>query len=142
MASKVRVVLNHDKFMKQLADSIEVKLHRIGMLIVSTAVRKVNIGQKVRRAKSGRLVGLQPSKPGKPPRTLSGRFKQSITHVVERQVGTMRLKVGSNVSYARRLELGFVGRDKRGRNVSQAARPWLRVSVQQVWKKIGEIMRS
>lgn len=33
--------------------------------------------------------------------------------------------VGTNVVYARRVELGFVGLDKLGRNYNQAAKPYL-----------------
>lgn len=34
--------------------------------------------------------------------------------------------VGTSVPYGRRIEFGFIGKDSRGRNYHQAARPYLR----------------
>lgn len=36
------------------------------------------------------------------------------------------VRIGTNVVYARRIEYGFVGRDRRGRVYNQAAKPYLR----------------
>src|SRR5690606_2259671 len=89
-------------------------------------IEKISIGQPAYTTASGRLVGLDPSKPGEPPHVLSGRLRQSITHQVEVGSNYVRGRVGTNVEYARRLELGFIGTDAAGRNVNQAPRPFLR----------------
>lgn len=70
--------------------------------------------------------GQPPSRPGEPPHVLTGRLRQSITHQVEVVGREVIGRVGTNVEYGRRLELGFVGTDSLGRNVNQAQRPYLR----------------
>ncbi len=44
----------------------------------------------------------------------------------------------TNVEYAHRLEMGFVDTDKKGRNVSQAPRPFLRKAI---WDNKAKILR-
>jgi len=56
------------------------------------------------------------------PHVKSGRLRSSITHEVEGLTG----RVGSNVEYARRIELGFVGVDSLGRKFNQQPYPYLR----------------
>ena len=48
--------------------------------------------------------------------------------------------VGTNVKYARRLEYGFVGRDKLGRNYNQAAQPYLRPGYESQKSRIARII--
>lgn len=71
-------------------------------------------------------VGLDPSKPYEPPKKVTGRLFQSITAEAhqndQRTWGTW----GSNVVYARALELGYTGRDSRGFQRNLAPRPYLR----------------
>lgn len=43
---------------------------------------------------------------------------------------SVEVKVGTNVEYARRLELGFYGADKLGRVYNQPPRPYLRPALQ------------
>lgn len=45
--------------------------------------------------------------------------------------------VGTSVPYGRRIEFGFIGKDSRGRNYHQAARPFLRPAYDE---KKGEAM--
>ena len=54
---------------------------------------------------------------------LSGTLKRSI-HVEE--AAPDRMLVGTDVPYARRLEYGFVDKDKLGRSYHQAPRPYFR----------------
>jgi hypothetical protein len=70
--------------------------------------------------------GQPPSEPGEPWHVLTGRSRASMTHDIE--IGSREIigRVGSNVVYVRRLELGFAGRDADGRNVNQAPRPAMR----------------
>lgn len=102
----------------------------LGMLAVhATAVKKLSTGQAVERTKSGRLRGLGPSTPPDPPHVLTGRLRQSIAFEVTVEPNAVVGRVGTNVVYARRLELGFVGTDALGRTINQAARPYLRPSL-------------
>jgi len=105
--------------------ALERGITRATLLLESRVVDSINIGQPVKRLKSGRLVGLDPSKPGEPPHVLYGRLKQSITHQVEVAEKEVIGRVGTNVEYARALELGFEGK---GRKL--AARPYLRPALE------------
>lgn len=129
-----------DAVVDNVERDIERRLTAVGQVIQATAVRKLNRGQPVRRQPSGRLVGLAPSAPGEPPRTLTGRLKQSVAFEVARETGRFLLRVGTNVVYGRRLELGFHGRDRAGRNVAQDARPWLRPSVTESLPEIRKLL--
>ena len=64
-----------------------------------------------------------------PPTTLTGRLKQSIDHDVIQEPGEVVARVVTNVEDARRLELSFVKKDKKGRNVTQAPRPFHRAAL-------------
>ena len=60
------------------------------------------------------------------------RLRTSITKEVEETVG----RVGSNVEYARRIELGFVGADSLGRVYNQSPQPYLRPALEKNRSKI------
>ena len=89
-------------------------------------VRKLNRGQPTRTTPSGRLIGLDPSKPGEPPKKVTTRLQGSIEWEVVREEGDWVGRWGTNVVYGRRQELGFFGRDAIGRNVRHFPRPYLR----------------
>lgn len=65
-----------------------------------------------------------PSPPDHAPAAPTGTLKGRITHEIDKS--EMVGKVGTNLEYARRLELGFTGVDKIGRHYAQAPRPYLR----------------
>jgi len=75
-------------------------------LVVGKVKKKINRGQKTRSTKSGRRVGLDPSKPGTPPKVVTAALKNSIKGKVEKKRNIVRGAVGSNLVYARALELG------------------------------------
>jgi len=66
------------------------------------------------------------------------RLRGSITHEVEGPVG----RVGSNVEYARRVELGFVGTDSLGRKYNQKPNPYLRKALEINRKKIEDSFKN
>jgi len=99
-------------------------------LVVAVAKRKVNRGQPTKGAKgSGVRRGLDPSKPGTPPKVVTSELKRNIKGKVIAKPGLVRGIVGCNVPYARRQELGFKGVDSLGRSVRHLPRPFLRPSV-------------
>lgn len=61
----------------------------------------------------GLIYNVNPSKPGEPPHVQTGRLRASVAYEVDGQVA----RIGTNVIYARHLELG---------TSRMAARPWLR----------------
>jgi hypothetical protein len=93
-----------------------VKMNR-AVLVVQRAVKeKINVGG----------TAAFPSMEGEPPHKVSTRLFQSIVTKVYTAGSLVIGLVGSKVIYARRLELGFVGTDRAGRNVQQGPRPYLR----------------
>ena len=69
---------------------------------------------------------------------ITTRLRGSITHEVEGPVG----RVGSNVEYARRVELGFVGTDSLGRKYNQKPNPYLRKALETNRKKIEDSFKN
>lgn len=115
-------------------------LARAGMHLEGVIIGKISIGQPVRRTPGGYLIGLNPSKPGEPPHVLHGRLRQSIKWAITKIGTKFSLKIGTNMEYGPRLEFGFVGRDSLGRNYSQAPRPFLRPSIREEFKKLGQMI--
>lgn len=60
--------------------------------------------------------------------------------------GRATVYVGTDVEYARRIEMGFEGEDSRGRTYHQAAQPYLRPAIdenqQAVSHEVGEALRD
>jgi hypothetical protein len=84
-----------------------------------------------------------PSKPGQPPHLQSGAYRKSIQALVHRtDLNSIVGRVGSNSPYARRLEKGFVGRDKLGRNYNQAPRPHMAVTAKRYGAQITAILNG
>lgn len=88
--------------------------------------------------------GTNPSAPGNTPNIGTGTLKRSITHKVgtERNavVGVYGVARGPASAYARRLELGFVGRDTKGRLHNQLPRPFIKPAYQKNKRKIKQIL--
>lgn len=102
----------------QIGKDLTGKLHVIGALLsrdVGTMISK---------------PGPRPSAPGEPPHTQTRRLWQSITHEVKGQV----LRVGTNVKYARYLELGT--------ERMPGGRPFLRPALDRARNDIVRILRG
>lgn len=69
----------------------------------------LNRSQPTAKAARGRK-GLDPSKPGEPPKKVTAQLQQNVSGKVEHFPG-MRIEgfIGANVNHARAQELGFVG---------------------------------
>ena len=133
MANTVRIVSwNPTNAINLIGLEMERRLERAALLVERTAIQKISRGQPVRRLPGGRLVGLSPSLPGEPPKVLYGRLRQSIGHIVRRVGNVVVALVGSNVVYARALELG--------RPPNLAARPYLRPSLDENQAEIAAIL--
>ena len=92
------------------------------------------------------LGGANPSSPGEAPHIGTAALKRSITFEVtvlnNEVIGTYGTQMGPSSNYARRLELGFVGRDSKGRLHSQAPRPFIRPAYSLNKRKIRRILRG
>ncbi len=115
---------------------------KTAMLILQGAVqRKISVGQPVVRSGKS-LRGLDPSAPGRPPKVVTSRLRTSITHDVREEGNDVVGRVGTNVPYARRLEKGFFGTDSLGRNISQAARPYLLPALSENLSRLVRILAT
>lgn len=67
---------------------------------------KLNRGQPTRITSGGNIIGLDPSKPGEPPKKITSQLQNSIRQDVEADSRTVRGFIGSNLKKAPALELG------------------------------------
>jgi phage gpG-like protein len=116
----------------QHALDAEEKRVRIAAQVVVRAV-KTSINR-------GNRSGKFPSAPGEPPKKVSTRLYGSIHSKVQRERRSVGAIVGSNMAYARRLELGFTGVDRKGRRYRMAARPYLRPALANTRGQVAAIL--
>jgi hypothetical protein len=109
-----------------------------------TRVRRAQLflqGEIKRSINRGNASGKNPSAPGEPPKKVSNRLFSSIAAPAPTiEGGVITGPVGTNVEYARRLELGFVGTDSAGRNINQAPRPFLRPALANNLARLRKIL--
>jgi len=134
----VQLTIDDAAAVERMALDLERRLNQCALVIEASVIGRISTGQAVRRLPSGRLIGLNPSRPGQPPHVLYGHLRQSITHDVRRSGTRITARVGSNLIYARPLELGSAGRGAGG-NTSLAPRPYLRPSLVDSWSQIAGI---
>ncbi len=115
---------NSEKIVRAVKGVVSKRMKTAMLVLQGEVQRKISRGQPVVRSGKS-LRGLDPSKPGTPPKVVTSRLRTSINHNVRAEGDSIVGRVGTNVPYARRLEKGFFGTDSRGRNINQAARPYL-----------------
>ncbi len=116
--------------------------NRVGLFVVGKVKNKLNVGAKqetykVRRQSLTTSAAVVVKKkrytkatPGDPPRKRTGTLQKSIDHRVERykktarKYGGIRVFVGTNIEYARRLELGWPAIE--GSALGKNAHPYFR----------------
>jgi len=108
---------------------IRVTTKLIGMDRVEAGLRDLGSGLKGEGLAdclvAGALIVQNEAKTTAP--YLTGTLRRSIhTESRVRSETNVYALVGTDVEYARRIEYGFVGRDKLGRVYDQAARPYMR----------------
>lgn len=101
---------------------------------------QVVVGEVKRSINRGNRKGTNPSAPGEPPKKVSGRLFLSIKGRVTRSKRQVTGIIGAGTKYARRLELGFVGTDSKGRTYAQAPRPFLRPALVKSSSKVKTIL--
>jgi len=103
---------------------VGMRLDATGRFVRDKAKELVSRSQPVRiyGKKAGRSrKGLDPSRPGEPPKKVTGMFRMSIKKEFDRP--TLTVRVGTNLAYGRYLELGT---RSRGKGKGLLKRPWLR----------------
>lgn len=99
------------------------------LLVLVTKVKK-RISRTQPTVKIGdKWWGLDPSKPGEPPKIVTGTLRANIGWRIETSTtdikGYFGVKVGPADDYGMKLEKGFHGTDSRGRNYNLLPRPYL-----------------
>lgn len=77
---------------------------------------------------------------------ITGTLAGSLTEEVVIEGDNVRGRAGTNLEYARRVELGFIGKDSLGRQINQRARPYLRRAfaekLEEVVEKISDSLKK
>lgn len=94
----------------------------VNMVARKTLADACNLVVNVTRSSIGTVSA--PSPAGHAPATVSGDLKRKTQ--AELHPTKLYGRVGNNIDYGRRLELGFTGVDSIGRRYNQAPRPYLR----------------
>jgi hypothetical protein len=124
------------------------RLERIGFFLTSEIQKTVNKKGAGKLYKVKGDVGYilhRASIPGQYPARLFGKLGQAIAHKEDKanlstKIGVFRESAAS--AYARRLELGFVGNDSRGRFYRQKARPFLRPALYIHKNRINAMLKT
>ena len=90
------------------AKAMKTNATRVGMFLSGEVVKLLSKGQPAKRVgkKNPRLIGLDPSKAGEPPRLLHGLLRNSIDYRIDRDRQHIDIYIGAHTPYARALELG------------------------------------
>lgn len=94
----------------------------VNMVARKTLADACNLVKNITVASIGTVSA--PSPAGHAPATVSGTLKRSIAYEIKPT--KLEGRIGTNIDYGRRLELGFTGVDSIGRKYAQAPRPYLR----------------
>lgn len=90
---------------QRLTAALENAMDQAAQYVVGFVKESINRSQPVRKTRTG-WVGLDPSAPGEPPKKLSVTLQPSISHEMRSEPGAVVARIGTNVPYAKHLELG------------------------------------
>ena len=139
MATKVKTEIRAKPILSDLEKKLRDRVRGAAQLVRNDVVLSLNRSQPSKRVGS-RLVGLEPSKEGEAPKRLTNSLIKSIQVRVQRRSGSIAGVIGTRLVYARRLELGFMGRDSLGRMITQGPRPFLRPALKRNAEKIRRLL--
>jgi phage gpG-like protein len=120
--TKVTMEWDGDRVVLEAMYQMSINADRVGMMLHGAVVNSLSKGQPTKRV-GKRLVGLDPSKPGEPPRKLHGLLANSIDYRKKVDKRRVELFIGANTKYARALEFG----NPKSR---LKARPYLRPAIE------------
>jgi len=130
-----------ERVLKRVKKVVSKRMKAAMIHLQSDVQRRISVGQPVIRSPGGSLRGTVPAQDAPtPPRVLTGRLRTSITHQVTEEGNEVVGRVGTDVPYAARLEFGFFGADRRGRNFNQAARPFLRPALRDTLPRLVALL--
>lgn len=119
MVKPIRVRLDTRATMLATRATLRLRMAQATIIVRDEAKVLLNTGQPRKTTAAGNIVGLAPSKPGEPPRKITGQLQNSIRNEVRESLRTIVGLVGTDLKKARPLELG-------NRKGTLKARPFLR----------------
>ena len=128
MADRLELRINQRAFTDKVKKLVEFNLGTVGAFLVNRLQAKVGVPYP-----PASVVGESPHRR----KGLDGGLQGSFKFVVRRRLTGITLTVFTNQAYAMRLEFGFVGVDKAGRNINQGPRPYFRPVMAENKRKIG-----
>lgn len=118
-----------DAFRRQFKGGLVRGMAAGGAYLAGQVKIKINISNR---------DGDNPSKPGEPPHKVTGNLQKSIDFDVEERGDAVILRVGSNIEYAKELELGTSGDGGKGK----AARPYLRPTLLEKFETFKRVVTA
>lgn len=124
------VIWHGGEVTQKLRGILAIRLEKAARLLRSHIRTRSSRSQPI-RGTGTRARGLDPSKPGEYPKKVIGMFRRSIAFEMDRK--NLIARVGSNLKYARFLELG---------TRKMRPRPWLRLGIAETLGQMKEIMKG
>jgi hypothetical protein len=118
---------------------------KVNQAVLEAGKKVIEQGCVIIESDTKASIGLvpPPAPPGHPPAAPTGALRRSITHDPSEVIaGKIVGRVGTNLEYARRVCLGFVGIDSLGRHYNQAPRPYLRPALEKNRSKIEGLFKD
>lgn len=128
MAVGLRIDIRKTAFTEKVKKRVEFNLGTVGAFLVKRLQAQVNVPFP-----PASRVGESPHKR----KGLAGGLQGSFKFIVRRRATGITLTVFTDQVYALRLEFGFVGVDRAGRNINQGPRPYFRVVMGESKRVIG-----
>lgn len=128
MADRLELRINQRAFTDKVKKQVEFNLGTVGAFLVNRLQARVGVPFP-----PASVVGESPHRR----KGLSGGLQGSFKFVVRRRLAGITLTVFTNQVYAMRLEFGFVGVDRAGRNINQGPRPYFRPVMAENKRQIG-----
>ncbi len=123
--------LRPKRVMAAVGDEIERNMKVATIFVRDEVKKKLNRGQPTRTLRSGSIIGLDPSKPGEPPKKITAQLMNSIRTKVIRASERITGLVGTNLKKGKWLEYG---------TSKMKPRPYLRPTIAENRRKIGRII--
>ena len=113
---------------------------RLAMITLTNEIQtKISRGQPTER--SGRtLRGLDPSRPGDPPKVVTGDLRKSVRSDVTSSPTSVVGRAGATTPYARALEFGVFAKISFGPGAGLAPRPYLRPALHENFRRLVNII--
>lgn len=111
---KLKITIRRAAFTDRVKKRIEFNLETVGKLLINNLEAAVS------------TPWPPASRVGESPHRRTGTLRGGFKMTIKRRLLSVDLRVFTNVPYARRLEFGFVGTDRLGRNINQGPRPYWR----------------